>query len=258
MALKARSAEIAPQFPVIALPPNEEILRSSPIVEFRARNRDSSIGSPGHAFILIGRKLPDGSTYFYAAGGFYPREESINSTNGNLDYLSAWRFVIAGVVGSPGMVSYNFDDLNYDVSFRVNITPDQERRALHVLRNWQSRNYALFWQNCTSLIKDVAKTIGLDVSLFDPASVWPDDAVRRLQEINHPDRPLRAHQNQERSAEQEAERLSREQRERLQRQQQERRARENALRQPTPMDSLPSLLVPAPPSDGARMRQIFP
>jgi hypothetical protein len=160
--------------------------------------------SPGHAFVLIGRALPDGSTYFYAVGGFYPDESRLEG-NEKTQNRRVW------ITGTPGTVAYDIDDTSCDVSFRADITPDQERRALFVLRNWEGRSYALTWQSCTDLVKTIARTVGLRVPNLGPNSLWPEDLVQRLREMNGAATGLQNGRADERRAEADAARSAREQ-----------------------------------------------
>lgn len=176
--------------PKAAFEMNEVILKAppeyaepyQPIIEFRARS-----GVPGHAFMLFGRKLNDGTTIFYGGAGFYPKGEP-----GGF----AW---VKNVVYGSGVVAYRFEDAteSMPVVFRVNITLQQEVLVLSDVSLFGSR-YSLPWQNCVSLMDNVARDIGLRSGmrgdLWDRMSVsqhFPFNYVVSLRALNNADTPLR-------------------------------------------------------------------
>lgn len=122
----------------------------------------------GLAFVLLGRELPDGSTIFYGAGGFYPQ-------------------TLKHMLSGPGHVDYTVDDMTTDIDFRAKITAAREREVKYVMNNWNEKQYNVAG---VSLVKHVGKLVGLDVG--DPKSMeMPDDVVKLIKNENDPDRPLR-------------------------------------------------------------------
>jgi len=149
---------------------------SKPILEFRARPPTTIPPSPGHAFVFIGRVLDNGMTVFYAAGGFYPENNTVKN-----------------VLLGPGNIKYKIDDMKSDQVFRVNISPEQEDLVKYILTNWDSKAYNIAWQNCVSLQRDIAKSIGLKVPEFDPKNLGaeiPSNFVAALRTSNSADKPL--------------------------------------------------------------------
>ena len=156
---------------------------SRPILEFRARSVKIQVTvSPptytfvGHAYVVFGREYPDGRIEYYATAGFSPNDESIKL-----------------VLNTPGHVEYTkydaIDDAS-DIDFRVKITAEQEKYVRFILKQWDAHEYKLLSQNCVSLVKRIAKVIGLDPG--DPNQiVTPYDAVRLLKNENDSDKPLR-------------------------------------------------------------------
>jgi hypothetical protein len=159
-------------------PPNG--VSGRPILEFRARKVEvdassTGIDVKGHAYAALGRQLESGKTIFYATAGFTPKNDAIKV-----------------VLNTPGEVEYAQDDMTdpADISFQVKITAEQEKAVRFILRNWDEKEYKVFSQNCTSLVKSIGKTLGLDVG--DPKSVvTPYSLVQLLKNENDPDKPLR-------------------------------------------------------------------
>jgi hypothetical protein len=177
--------------------PNEVVLKGlpeysepyQPIIEFRARG-----GFPGHAFMLFGRKLNDGTTIFYGGAGYYPKGEP-----GTVEWFK-------NIIYGAGLVSYRFDDAanGTPIVFRVNITRQQEIGVLQDVASFGNR-YSLVSQNCVLLMDIVAKDIGLRSGLrgqlLDQLSVskrFPVNYVSSLRAENNADTPLRYEEQQRR------------------------------------------------------------
>lgn len=142
---------------------------SRPFIEFRARKAVPP--HAGHVFVFLGREAADGTTTLYAAGGFYPD-------------------TIKDILSGPGHIDYHVSDISTDIEFRVKITANQEHQVLYIVKNWNTKEYNLASQNCTHLIKNIGKSIGLDVG--DPKSTeFPYDLVQMMKNENDADRPLR-------------------------------------------------------------------
>jgi hypothetical protein len=164
-------------------PPNG--VAGRPVLEFRARSTGVGVemqgakavvtADTGHAYVALGRQLESGKTVFYATAGFTPKDESLKV-----------------VLNTPGEVEVGQDDLTdpADISFQVKITAEQEKAVRFILKNWNEKEYKVLSQNCSSLIKSIGKTLGLEVG--DPKSVvTPYSIVQLLKNENDPDRPLR-------------------------------------------------------------------
>lgn len=162
-------ASAAEQDGVQLLYPDNSV-SSKPIVEFRART-DTVLG---HAFVALGRELDNGTTFFYAIGGFYPEE------GGKLSKLQ-------NILNGPGEVTYKWADVRSDKIFRANITDEQERTIKFIMKHWNGTDYRLLDQNCTTLIKDTAASLGLKV---DPKALRPGSVIVSIIEQNRMDRPL--------------------------------------------------------------------
>jgi hypothetical protein len=147
---------------------------SRPIVEFRARSPTLAPWHAGHAFIALGRELKDGTTIFYGVGGFYPQEETLK-----------------GILHSPGKVDYTVDDLHADETARFEITADQERAIIYVMKNWNNTEYAIASRNCLTLVKSVGKQLGLDVGDSKTNEMTPYDLIHHIKLENDNEEPLR-------------------------------------------------------------------
>jgi hypothetical protein len=156
------------------------------ILEFRGRKFDFNGGgvSPGHVYVILGRVTNNG-TYWYGLAGFYP-DQGKNK-------------IIRNVL-SRGLVTRTLEDAHSDVSFRVRITDEQEASVNRLITTWNYKVYSLPLQNCVTLARDVARTLGLNVPTFNPMDIdqeFPARFVQILKGINVEDRPLQFANNQD-------------------------------------------------------------
>jgi hypothetical protein len=167
--------------------PNNNV-SSRPILEFRSRSDTVT----GHAFVAIGRELDNGTKYYYAIGGFYPKEGT-----GKLE-------MVKNMIYGPGEVKYKIPDLRVDEKFQVYLTPEQARTVDYIFKYWNEKQYSLMTRNCVSLMKDVANATGLK---YDPAATTtPKSMLESLQKLNTAKSPVefgerdKSQQRSERSA----------------------------------------------------------
>lgn len=112
-------------------------------IEFHGRG----IGTEGHAFFVLSVAREDGVSEIQSAAGFYPDSDS--------------PIGFKDVFNGPGEVYREIPTLNEPGSerFRVLMTPDQERLARFIINNWDSKNYAALWQNCVTMVTDIARAM---------------------------------------------------------------------------------------------------
>lgn len=176
----------------------------TPFVEFRARAPHADLlkgdVGVGHAFLFLGRQFADGSRVLYAAGGFYPADASNKAME------------VVHMVLSKGQVKYTVDDMHDDEVFQSPITSEQESRVKFIMEHWNEKQYSVVWQNCVSLDRDVARSLGLKVPEFSatqPFSEFPNKFLVKLREMNSPDAAVSAgHQEQARIEQQKGAALS--------------------------------------------------
>lgn len=175
----------------LELPGNN--VSSRPILEFRARA--PAQGNLGHAFVALGRELDNGKTVFDGIAGYTPTTPPNTYTKIQM---------VLGDKQVPGSVKYEIPDLRNDTTYRVNITPEQEKDVKAIVRNWNGTQYSFWNNNCVSLDRQVAIALGLQLPpLVTPGSdiegetlakmlpnVFVDD-LRRANNNDH-DAPLKA------------------------------------------------------------------
>ena len=142
---------------------------SKPLIEFRMRNDTST----GHAYILMGRELDNGLKVYHSAAGFYPKTDKAFN-----------------LVAGPGTLKYKIEDVRTDDSFQAYITNEQERTAKFIIKNWDTKVFALPAQNCVSLVKNVGRAVGLNVSTLDPRALTPKGVIKNLKDNNSYNQPL--------------------------------------------------------------------
>lgn len=146
---------------------------SRPFIEFRARGGrlDPQQSSVGHTFVLLGREYDNGLAAIYGVGGFYPKHGDKTSAE------------VLHMVLSSGSVKYTIDDLREDERFKTYITPEQETKVKFVMKNWNTKKYSVVYHNCVGLVRDVAKSVGLNVPTFDVLHVGREFPVEFLQQL---------------------------------------------------------------------------
>lgn len=153
---------------------------SRPVVQFAAREPGINPISPGHAFVLVGIELDNGTTYFQSAGGFYPQ--------GADSAMTALKNTLYG----PGQVTYKLKDAGADLRVNFHVTQEQSDLAKRRIDGWQENKYSIWSQNCVSLASDVAGALGLELPPIDPTPYWdaPVPFFNWLRDKNKTDRPL--------------------------------------------------------------------
>lgn len=148
---------------------------STDIVEFRARAASLSDRSlTGHAFVALGKRFADGSTYFYSVSGYYP------DTSGTA--LQTLKNSLYG----PGRVEYKLADMKNDRIYQTDISSAQARMIKHIIKNFPDKNYALLGNSCGDMMKNVATAIGLSYMSSD---LFPTSIVDSIEKMNPPGRP---------------------------------------------------------------------
>lgn len=140
------------------------------LIEFRARSAGIT-----HAFIALGRRQADGSTYFYAAAGFYPKDGKATS--------------FSTILSAPGKVTYTVDDIGTDVTYRARISPAQVRVVKHILKSWEAASYSVPASYCVDLAKSVANYLGLSYDT-GVGGLLPLSFTASLRTLNSETRPL--------------------------------------------------------------------
>jgi hypothetical protein len=171
----------------LLLPPNN--VSSRPIIEFRARKPMSQDAAKevgreasrvGHAYVLVGRELDNGTTLFNQVRGFYAVRD------GEITLLQK--------MYTKGIVKQHLDDAASDITFRVYITPIQEMAVQKVFRDWNDKMYSLPIRNCVDFAKAVAKAVNLNIpeEVENPLPQLPVIFLEGLRQQNDKDTPLRA------------------------------------------------------------------
>ena len=153
----------------LLLPPSN--VSSRIILEFRARKPMSKEEAEkagrqpsraGHAYVLLGRELGDGMTFFNHVRGFYADRD---------DELTLVQKMYA-----KGVVKHELDDAASDVTFRVYITPIQEAAIRKLFRDWDDKKYSLVLRNCVDFTREVALAARLKIPHLQPRDKYdPQD-----------------------------------------------------------------------------------
>lgn len=136
-----------------------------PFVTFTARD-----GAPGHAFVIVGEELDNGLIFELGVFGFYPKDGK--------------KYAIKAIFSTDGVIDHKWADIQRDQLFRVDVTKDQQDRALDIFEKWKSADYSLFGNNCNKLSAEVAEAIGLKLPDDRPGSTFPSNYVKALREVN--------------------------------------------------------------------------
>ena len=133
-----------------------------PFVEFRERNPGGN-SLTGHAFVALGYHLDNGITAYYAIAGYYRKE--VPGQNSMIGHVQA-------VIGSPGDVSYRFDDWRTDNVLRYSITEGQARRIEMIINSAELNpgTFTALQNNCVRFMNDVANVLVQDFLCWGPPS----------------------------------------------------------------------------------------
>jgi hypothetical protein len=147
------------------------------VISFRARppSRDPNNYAKsltGHVFIYLGKELPDGTTVYYMVTGFYPDETG-----------SERKSIFSSIIG-PGRVEYKFSDMASSTRYDAYISEQQARMVEQIAEKWDSKNYSLFTQNCTNMVKDVASYLGMKMSREYSSLQLPTDVIDDFSKLN--------------------------------------------------------------------------
>ena len=173
----------------LLLPDNN--VSSAPILEFRARRPLSKeeaerLGREpsraGHAYVLLGRELDNGTLFYNQVRGFYADRDD--------------KITLVQKMYTKGVVKQTLDDASSDVTFRVRITPAQETAIRKLFRDWDDKKYSLVLQNCVDFTKAVAVAAKLRVppgpeNMAAIVPEFPVSFISGLSELNDKDTPLR-------------------------------------------------------------------
>ena len=154
-------------------------------LEFRAR--DKTDAGFMHALIVLWERSTSGESRIIKSAGFYPKTSTVTN-----------------VLSGPGEVLSPETLSDTDKRFRVQITDEQMRRVDWIVKNWETKNYSLGFQDCVSMVTDVALGVGLAVrdnnlencplpipTSVNPEIVTPEGLIRRLSSLNEPDTPIK-------------------------------------------------------------------
>ena len=142
-----------------------------PFVAFLARN-----GVPGHAFVGIGVQIDSGQLVYEALYGYYP---------GDSGMLASVKLLFSKVSGA---IDYKWQDISWDVTYKVTVDDSQKAAALNVAKQWQSTDpkYNLInsgGKNCSAYVAEVAKAIGLSAP-NGAGNMLPINYIRALRDFN--------------------------------------------------------------------------
>lgn len=142
-----------------------------PFVAFHARK-----GVPGHAFVGIGVQIDSGQLVYEALYGYYPDESGM---------LASVKLLFSKVSGA---IDYKWQDISWDVTYKVTVDDSQKAAALNVAKQWQSTDpkYNLInsgGKNCSTFAAEVASSIGLLVP-SGAGSMLPAQYITLLRKNN--------------------------------------------------------------------------
>lgn len=131
-------------------------------------SRQFSLG--GHAYIGLGREDPQASMSYARTFGAHPVQ----------DQMGKWSILIGPIPGEVREV------LQRDISARLIIKVDEGdyKKADAIISRWQAKGqYQLLWEDCTTMINEVATALGLSVpgrGGVSPATWFPSGALGKL------------------------------------------------------------------------------
>lgn len=142
-----------------------------PFVAFLARK-----GAPGHAFVALGVRLNAGLKVYERFFGLYPDDTG---------KLASLKLVFGR---TTGRLDYRWADTRWDVAFERSVSPEQMAQVKAQFARWSENTptYALLGnggKNCSMLVGDVARSIGMKVP-DGAASSLPWDFVESLRNAN--------------------------------------------------------------------------
>ncbi|MBY5456866.1 hypothetical protein HFO89_10890 [Rhizobium leguminosarum] len=122
----------------------------------------------GHAYVALGSEDPQKAMSYARTFGAHPVE----------DAMGKWSILIGPIPGAIREV------LQKDISARLIIRVDEDDYADAIISRWARKGqYQLLWEDCTTMINEVARLIGLTVpdrGAASPSTWFPSGASAKL------------------------------------------------------------------------------